>query len=43
MPNVPEMTADVPAAKPSKPSVMLAPFDTAVTMNTVTRIYNTQV
>ena len=33
MPNVNTMIADVPAARPSIPSVKLAPLDTAVTIN----------
>ena len=35
MPNVKPMMAEVPVAKPSRPSVKFAPFETAVTTKTV--------
>jgi hypothetical protein len=36
------MIAEVPVAKPSNPSVKLAPFETAVTMKMVTRMKKIQ-
>ena len=42
MPNVNTIIAEVPAAKPSTPSVRFAPFETAVIIKMLTRMKMTQ-
>jgi hypothetical protein len=37
------MIAETPVARPSRPSVRFAPFDTAVTMKMTMMIYKSQV
>ena len=43
MPRQTPIKADTPVANPSKPSVILAPFETAVIIKITTSMYSTQV